>query len=93
MILRQGSCPKHEKTVCLKSFSCGGAERTEDYGKIVGFQRQALEPTENSDEPNLTKTKDITKHITLIFLLYKKMPVAMKQFYLVVERTSDRSPF
>jgi hypothetical protein len=46
MILRQGSCPKHEKPVSLKSFSCGGAE---DYGKIVGFLRQAHEPTENSE--------------------------------------------
>jgi hypothetical protein len=34
MILRQGSCPKHEKPVCLKSFSCGGTERTEDAQRL-----------------------------------------------------------
>ena len=26
MILRQGSCPKHEKPVCFKSFSCEGKD-------------------------------------------------------------------
>jgi len=51
MILRQGSCPKHEKPVCLKSFSCGGRERTEDYGKIVGFLCQLMNSQKNSDEP------------------------------------------
>jgi len=37
MILRQGSCPKHEKPVCLKSFSCGGAEFERDV-KIILLQ-------------------------------------------------------
>jgi hypothetical protein len=37
MILKQGSCPKHEKPVCLKSFSCGGAERTEDSQRLLLF--------------------------------------------------------
>ena len=36
----------------LRPFNRRGAERTEDYGKIVGFLRQAHEPTENSDEPS-----------------------------------------
>ncbi len=35
----------------LRPFNHRGTERTEDYGKIVGFLRQAHEPTENSDEP------------------------------------------
>jgi len=37
----------------LRPFNRRGTERTEDYGKIVGFLRQAHEPTENSDEPRM----------------------------------------
>jgi len=41
-------------TSVLRTFNHRGTkrtERTEDCGKIVGFLRQAHEPTENSDEP------------------------------------------
>ncbi len=36
-------------TSVLRPFNRRGTERTEDYGKIVGFLRQAHEPTENSE--------------------------------------------
>jgi hypothetical protein len=35
MILRRGLCPKHEKPVRLKSFSCDG---TKTAPKILGYQ-------------------------------------------------------
>ena len=49
-------------TSVLRPFNRRGTERTErteDYGKIVGFLRQAHEPTENSDEPDF-RYKDKT---------------------------------
>jgi hypothetical protein len=47
MILRQGSCPKQEKPVCLKSFSCRGAERPGELAEASVI----LLPTRYSEEP------------------------------------------
>ena len=48
MILRQGSCPKHEKPVCFKSFSCGDNVKVDHKSDILLILK-SLEISE--DEP------------------------------------------
>ena len=59
MILRQGSCPKHEKPVCLKSFSCGGTEREVELTEDSTITHTKQRGTNNSSPPSTFSSEQI----------------------------------